>query len=328
MMTIKDMNKIREELGLSYQRISWESGVPIGTVQKVLGGITKNPRIETMQKLEDALGSMKRGYDQYRKDHGSQQNRVINKPGMVHEPAPVYGASVRGSSAMKEPPLYTVTDRAALPGDQRTELIDGVLYVMESPSMPHQDICKELCAQIDRCIRTHHSQCHAYIAPADVCLDKDEYTMVQPDVFIVCDRSQITRKNIQGAPAFIAEVLSPTDRMKDKTIKLWKYINAGVREYWIIDPDLQKVTVFDMTVANPVTNFSSGTTDFIPSNAHEGNNSPESAAVSAREATAEKDPYEIYLYTFKDKIPLAISGGTCVIDMNSIRELLAELYPE
>ncbi|MCI6885683.1 MAG: Uma2 family endonuclease, partial [Lachnospiraceae bacterium] len=84
------------------------------------------------------------------------------------------------------------------------------------------------------------------IAPVDVQLDQDDRTMVQLDVMIVCDRSIITLKGIFGAPDFIVEVLSPSTRKKDMSIKMMKYMEAGVREYWMIDVAQKKVIVYDL----------------------------------------------------------------------------------
>ena len=74
------------------------------------------------------------------------------------------------------------------------------------------------------------------IAPMDVQLDCDEKTMVEPDVLIVCDRDKIVNRCVYGAPDFIIEILSNSTKKKDSVIKLNKYLNAGVREYWMIDP--------------------------------------------------------------------------------------------
>ena len=83
------------------------------------------------------------------------------------------------------------------------------------------------------------------ISPVDVQLDCDDKTMVEPDVIIVCDRSKIIRKCVYGAPDFVMEVLSKSSKKKDMFIKLNKYLNAGVREYWIVDPDKKVVMIYD-----------------------------------------------------------------------------------
>ena len=88
-------------------------------------------------------------------------------------------------------------------------------------------------------------ECLPMIAPMDVQLDCDDRTMVEPDVLIVCDREKIINRCVYGAPDFIIEILSKSTKKKDSVIKLNKYLNAGVREYWMIDPDKQKVIVYD-----------------------------------------------------------------------------------
>ena len=74
------------------------------------------------------------------------------------------------------------------------------------------------------------------VAPLDVNLDCDDKTMVQPDVLILCDRSKIRKWGLYGAPDFCMEILSESTRHKDCVKKLQKYIDAGVKEYWILDP--------------------------------------------------------------------------------------------
>ena len=82
-------------------------------------------------------------------------------------------------------------------------------------------------------------------APMDVQLDCDDKTMVQPDVMVVCDRDKITRKCIYGAPDLAVEILSDSTKKKDMYVKLGKYMEAGVREYWLVDPKGKKVIVYD-----------------------------------------------------------------------------------
>ena len=83
-------------------------------------------------------------------------------------------------------------------------------------------------------------------SPVDVQIDRDDKTMVQPDVLVVCDRSKVIKRCIYGAPDLIIEVLSPSTRRKDMTVKLSKYSTAGVREYWLVDPDRKKIVVYDL----------------------------------------------------------------------------------
>ena len=83
-----------------------------------------------------------------------------------------------------------------------------------------------------------------FVSPIDVQLDCDNKTMVQPDVLILCDRSKLLRRCIMGAPDFIIEILSPSTKKKDAHLKLHKYREAGVREYWMVDLEKERVLVY------------------------------------------------------------------------------------
>lgn len=130
---------------------------------------------------------------------------------------------------------YTIEDYLALPEDVRVELIDGQFFEMFAPTLSHQAVSMELSAAIWNFIRKKKGGCVVFAAPVDVQLDMDERTMVQPDVLVVCDREKMTGERIMGAPDFIIEILSPSTKGKDMFLKLMKYKNAGVREYWMID---------------------------------------------------------------------------------------------
>ena len=93
-------------------------------------------------------------------------------------------------------------------------------------------------------IESKKGPCKVYMAPCDVRLDRDNYTMVQPDLMICCKRDQITYKRIEGAPDFVLEVMSPGSAYLDQHKKVQKYRDAGVREYWIVNPGKESVTVY------------------------------------------------------------------------------------
>jgi Uma2 family endonuclease len=131
-----------------------------------------------------------------------------------------------------------------LPDDQRVELIDGYFFYMEAPSLVHQRIAGEVYRQIANFIREKQGNCIPFISPIDVQLDCDEHTMVQPDVSILCHEERMTRQCIFGAPDFVLEIISPSTKRKDSIKKLAKYENAGVREYWILDPYEKRILVY------------------------------------------------------------------------------------
>lgn len=142
---------------------------------------------------------------------------------------------------------YTLEDYYALPEDQRVELIDGNFFVMEAPTLLHQMLGGEIYHVLHEHIKRKKGLCIAAYAPLDVQLDCDNRTMVQPDVLVVCDRKKIVRRGvIFGAPDLVVEILSPSTRRKDMYLKLKKYEGAGVREYWLVDPDRKRVVAYDL----------------------------------------------------------------------------------
>ena len=140
--------------------------------------------------------------------------------------------------------LKTIDDYYALSDDERVELIDGRFYAMSAPTVNHQAWLVELVLLFRKYIDEKEGKCKVYIAPCDVRLDKDDYTMVQPDLMVCCKRDQITEKRIEGAPDFVLEIVSPGSVYLDRRKKLQKYRDAGVREYWIVDPHKETVTVY------------------------------------------------------------------------------------
>ena len=152
---------------------------------------------------------------------------------------------VHETSAYKtDEELKTIEDYYALPDDERVELIDGRFHAMSAPTVNHQDWVLELAVVLKEFIDKHKGNCKVHIAPCDVRLDKDDYTMVQPDLMICCKRDQIAIKRIEGAPDFVLEVTSPSSAYLDRHKKLQKYRDAGVREYWIVDPRKETATVY------------------------------------------------------------------------------------
>ena len=139
---------------------------------------------------------------------------------------------------------YTVEDYRKLPEDVRAELIDGVLTFMEAPTFTHQELITELLFEIKMFIRENKGPCRVLPAPLDVQLDCDDRTMVQPDIALICRSERITRKGIYGAPDFCIEVVSDSSRKRDYGIKMQKYMNAGVREYWIVDRKREKIVCY------------------------------------------------------------------------------------
>lgn len=145
----------------------------------------------------------------------------------------------------------TAEDYWSLPEGRRAELIDGTLYDMAPPSRTHQDIVAGFTHALRQHVLEHGGPCRVYPAPFAVNLDADDATWVEPDVSLVCDPAKLSERGCEGAPDFVVEVVSPTSRRIDYLTKATQYEQAGVREYWIVDPTIKRTTVYRYETAGP-----------------------------------------------------------------------------
>ena len=249
-MTLEEMKARKRELGYSNTELASLAGIPLGTVQKIFSGATSSPRHTTLTALEQVL----------RREEMSRRPQV--------------------------PGEYTLEDYDALPEEQRVELIDGVFYDMAAPSSLHQAISSHVFAALFQHVQSHQGPCMVYAAPFDVQLDQDNRTMVQPDIAVICRRDLLRKFGCFGAPDLVMEILSPATCEKDLTLKLRKYMQAGVREYWVIAPENRQIIVYQ--------------------------NKNESLSFR--------------YYTFQDSIPVGIWDGECVVDFAAILEQIGFLY--
>ncbi|MDO4298173.1 MAG: Uma2 family endonuclease [Lachnospiraceae bacterium] len=141
--------------------------------------------------------------------------------------------------------IYTTDDIYALPEGTRAELIDGQIYYMAPPSRRHQEIAGTLYRKIADYIDSKRGSCKSYIAPFAVFLNKDDKNYVEPDISVICDHNKLTDKGCTGAPDWIIEIVSPGSRRMDYMTKLFKYRSAGVQEYWIVDPEKNRISVYN-----------------------------------------------------------------------------------
>lgn len=139
---------------------------------------------------------------------------------------------------------YTVADIEALPEEIRAELIDGELFIMDAPGLDHQDILMGLSFQIELYIQRKKGKCRIVPAPFGVYIKKDIHNYVEPDISLICDEEKLDRKGCHGAPDLVIEIVSPSSGRMDYIRKLALYQEAGVREYWIVDPNHREVTVY------------------------------------------------------------------------------------
>lgn len=139
---------------------------------------------------------------------------------------------------------YTSEDYWNLPDGKRAELIDGKFYDMAPPSRIHQKLVFTISRVLGNYIADHHGSCEVYPAPFAVNLDAANKDWVEPDVSVICDPDKLTERGCLGAPDLIFEIVSPSSRRMDYNRKAGLYSEVGVREYWIVDPVKERVTVY------------------------------------------------------------------------------------
>ena len=156
-------------------------------------------------------------------------------------------------SKVEEPELtglYSYADYLKWTFDGMVELINGKVFKMApAPSTSHQSIVINLSSEINYFLKG--KSCKVFVAPFDVRLSKfkDEKlvdSVVQPDICIICDADKIDEKGCNGAPDMIVEILSPSTASRDLELKYKLYEENAVKEYWIVQPNDQTVSVFDL----------------------------------------------------------------------------------
>ncbi|MBQ9014567.1 MAG: Uma2 family endonuclease [Firmicutes bacterium] len=269
------MKRIKRQRGYTNEQICEGTELPLGTVRKIFSGETKHPRYETMQALE----------------------KFFSDPHAANYPGPIYDfypgqppVLVKERNTAEDYIAYTggtfnAGDLDRLRGDDgRGELIDGVIFNMASPSVAHQLIQTQLATRLQSFVDNNSGDCLTLTCPLDVYIEKNETTILQPDVVVICDRDLFRDGKVWGAPDLVIEILSPSTKERDLGAKYLKYMGFGVREYWIVDPMKERIIVYDF--------------------AHD---------------------HLIRIYTFRDKVPVAIWDGDLEIDFTPIAQAVKSI---
>jgi len=148
------------------------------------------------------------------------------------------------SMALTRENIYTEEDYENLSEDVRAELINGQFFNMSAPNRIHQKILMFLSNKIANHINAKGGRCEVYPAPFAVRLFRDRKTIVEPDISVICDKSKLTDRGCFGAPDWVIEIVSPSNPGHDYVRKLNLYAEAGVREYWIVNPMTKLVYVY------------------------------------------------------------------------------------
>ena len=140
---------------------------------------------------------------------------------------------------------YTYADFLEWDENVRAELYNGEIFIMSPPLRVHQGIVTQLIFQLESFLKG--KKCKVYPAPFAVRLfpnkDRSDDTVLLPDIVVVCDSEKLDDKGCNGAPDLIIEIISPSTAKYDRVYKFRKYQNAGVKEYWIVDPETRSVQV-------------------------------------------------------------------------------------
>lgn len=146
---------------------------------------------------------------------------------------------------------YTYADLLDRPEDERLELIYGEPHLMAPPTRLHQKVMGKIFQQFANYLEG--KRCEVYPAPFGVRLfeKKDDSirnadTLVEPDITVICDPDKLDDDGCKGAPDLVVEILSPTTQRHDRLTKYRLYEQAGVKEYWIVDPDAKGVMVMTL----------------------------------------------------------------------------------
>lgn len=142
--------------------------------------------------------------------------------------------------------IYSYADYLVWKIKERVELLKGKILEMSAPSPIHQEISGNLQGALFVFLK--NSRCKLYTAPFDVRFpqkgESQVYTVVQPDLCVVCDFEKIDSKGCVGAPDLVVEILSPGNSKKEMKSKFALYQEEGVREYWVVDPERELVFVY------------------------------------------------------------------------------------
>lgn len=168
------------------------------------------------------------------------------------EPSSSYGTSPRPEGWVRYREFIELTRK----NEQQYELIDGVIYLMGSPGFTHQSILGRLYITFNEFFQDH-DDCGPFLSPFDVELmrnsirekrelGEDDINVVQPDLLVLCDYQRFIDEDDRygGLPSMVVEILSPATRSRDKVKKMDLYMDSGIREYWLIDPEKKSIGVY------------------------------------------------------------------------------------
>lgn len=261
-----DFRTRKKALSLTTAEVALLAELPVGTVSKIMTGETKNPTPLTIEKIDTALKkeearhrleayllAMKdycmehqtekfdsSKFEKIYRDKHKLEDKPISEANSLSEPYPIWG-----NVAVKKQKSTSVKDYFKMAVENRwIELADGRLVINEAPGMAHQMLVKSINKQIEHFIDENHGDCQVFDVGINVQLDKEEDTILIPDILVICDKNKIKEFGILGAPDWVIEVVSPSTRHYDYKKKTYKYLSCGVREVWLVDPEKKVIVTY------------------------------------------------------------------------------------
>ena len=281
-MDVRDLKNRKKALKLTTAELAFLADLPVSTVSKIMTGETRKPSYITIEKLdaalvgEERLQRLKTYLQALRAYLAEQSDKAADQKKFFRD----YRKSMRSGNAEDTDPLseeslalsgesrMTVGQLDELGEDRSLELLDGCLIWNEAPGVQHQRLVQQLGEQIGRYIREKGGPCEVFYTGVNVRPDEDEYTLLIPDIAVLCDPGRLEASGIIGAPDWVIEVTSDSTRRRDYGDKMHKYMAAGTYEYWIVDPEKEKVTVY--TSGEPMLVHIYGFEDEIPVEIYRG----------------------------------------------------------
>ena len=264
LMDAGNLKERKKRLKLTTARLADLAELPASTVSKIMTGETKNPSYETVERLDKILlhEEMLRRIEAYRKalfdymereSEGSVDQRKFEKryrrekhlnDAPLPFAVPTDSKEIYGNLALRSQERVTADILDEIGEDKSIELLDGHLVFNVAPSLPHQLLVQALGKRIEGYIEENHGKCRMFNVGVNVYPDEDDETLLIPDIVVLCDEDKLFEGGILGAPDWIIEVVSERTRHRDYNEKMHKYMCAGTREYWIVDPARERVTTY------------------------------------------------------------------------------------
>ena len=289
-MDFSKLKTRKKNLKLTTAEIAYRAELPVSTVSKIFTGETKNPAYLTIERIDTVLRKAEMeqrvlayltALEEYLSTHPEDSDRpekfrqqyieshnLIDAPIQYAVPRDDPDADYYLNLAYRRDTRTHIADLAELSLNKWDELIDGALIRNQAPELAHQLLIEDISFSIKSFIQSHQGSCRVISSGVNVQIDRDDLTMLVPDIVVVCDPAILDEHGIVGAPDWVIEVTSPATRRRDYGIKQSKYMLGGVREYWIIDLQKQKVSVF--IAGEPTMTYVYGFDDDIPVYIYDG----------------------------------------------------------